>query len=534
MSPAISRRRLLLASGGLGSGLLAGCTALPTPRPPLVWARGHEGQRRADLGTGRYLNPVLSGDRPDPTVLKDGRDYYMTHSSFEANPGLLIWHSRDLVNWQALGHALHEYLGSVWAPELIKHAGRYYLYIPTKHPRGNDIWVMHAGDIRGPWSKPQALGIDKIDPGHAVDAQGRRFLFLSAGLRVRLSDDGLRTVGPLEKVYEGWQYPEDWDVEGFAQEGPKMLWHRGWWHMTTALGGTAGPPTGHMVVHARARTLDGPWENSPYNPILRTRHISEAWWSRGHSTLVEGPRPGDWYMMLHGYENGYRNLGRQTLLEPIEWTADGWYRSPLADAGSALPMPAGGEAVPHGMALSDDFDAPSLGPQWSFFRGDALDAQRLRVGQGQLSLAGRGDGPGNGAPLCFVSGDRHYQVEVDMDLDPQARAGLILFYNDKLYAGLGVDKQGFWLHRYGQDQRRGSLLPGQGRRLRMRLTLREHILTLHTRHEGESGWRKYGTQMEVSGYHHNVAGGFMSLRPALYAAGQGRVRFSKLRYQALD
>jgi xylan 1,4-beta-xylosidase len=83
------------------------------------------------------------------------------------------------------------------------------------------------------------------------------------------------------------------------------------------------------------------------------------------------------------------------------------------------------------------------------------------------------------------------------------------------------------------DQKRGALPPGMGRSLRMRLTNREHVLTVHTSINGGARWLKYGTQMEVSGYHHNVAGGFHSLRPALYAAGQGHVRFRRLRYQAL-
>src|SRR5437762_3166733 len=72
----------------------------------LSWAKGVEGQRKADLGDGRYLNPVLAGDHADPSVLKDGDDYYMVHSSFDNTPGLLIWHSWDLVNWQPIGPAL--------------------------------------------------------------------------------------------------------------------------------------------------------------------------------------------------------------------------------------------------------------------------------------------------------------------------------------------------------------------------------------------------------------------------------------------
>ena len=75
--------------------------------------------------------------------------------------------------------------------------------------------------------------------------------------------------------------------------------------------------------------------------------------------------------------------------------------------------------------------------------------------------------------------------------------------------------RGFVLHRYGQDQRRGTHEAGKPAQLRLRLTLREHILTLHHSRDGGASWRKYGTQMEVSGYHHNEAGGFMSLRPAI-------------------
>ena len=85
-------------------------------RPCQAWAAGVEGQRKADLGTGFYLNPILAGDHPDPSILKDGDDYYMTFSSFEAYPGLTIWHSRDLVNWQPIASALTDYIGSVWAP----------------------------------------------------------------------------------------------------------------------------------------------------------------------------------------------------------------------------------------------------------------------------------------------------------------------------------------------------------------------------------------------------------------------------------
>lgn len=478
-----------------------------------------------------FVNPVLGGDRPDPTVLKDGPDYWLTHSSFESVPGLVIWHSRDLVHWQPRTAALRRYIGSVWAPELVKHDGRYWLYVPAKQGRRGDTWVLTAPHPLGPWSDPRPLGLDRIDPGHAVDEDGRRWLFVNGGDRVPLAADGLSLAGPLEHVYGGWDYPEHWDVESRSQEGPKLLRHGGWWHMVLALGGTAGPPTGHMVVAARARTLAGPWENAPHNPLVRTVSAAERWWSRGHATLVEGPAPGDWYLLYHGYENGHRTLGRQMLLHPVRWRADGWFESRVDDIARPLPVPRGGQPVPHGQPLDDDFTAPELGLQWGFFRGGDAGA-RVRVGGGVLELAARGQGPADGAPLCFIAPDRHCEVTLEVEIDDGARAGLLLFYRERLYAGVGFDAGGFWLHRYGTDQRRGTLPPGT-RRLEMRLTLREHILTVHTRAPGAAAWVKYGTQMEVSGYHHNVAGGFLSLRPALYAAGEGAARFRRLRYRAL-
>ena len=103
-----------------------------------------------------------------------------------------------------------------------------------------------------------------------------------------LADDGLSTAGEVKHAYEGWKYPDDWVVESFSQEGPKILKHGEYFHMILAEGGTAGPPTGHMIVSARSKSIHGPWENSPHNPIARALSAEERWWSKGHGTLVEG------------------------------------------------------------------------------------------------------------------------------------------------------------------------------------------------------------------------------------------------------
>ena len=98
-------------------------------------------------------------------------------------------------------------------------------------------------------------------------------------------------------------------MEGFALEGPEVMRHGDWFYMFSGEGGTACPPTSHMVVAARARSIHGPRENCPHNPIVHTRSGNELWMSRGHATAVDGPK-GDWWMLYHGYENGFRILGR--------------------------------------------------------------------------------------------------------------------------------------------------------------------------------------------------------------------------------
>jgi xylan 1,4-beta-xylosidase len=518
--------------------LLVLCVGMPAAGPVLAaddavtWRRGIEHQRMADLGDGRYLNPVLAGDRPDPSVLKDGKDYYLTLSSFDAYPGLPVWHSRDLVNWQPLTHAIRTDVGSIWAPDLVKVKGRYYIYFAARRTDRRGLYVVWADAITGPWSEPVSLGLSGyIDPGHAVGEDGRRYLFLSGGDYVALSDDGLRVVGPPKHVYDGWKYPESWDVESFSLEGPKISRHGGWFYLTTAEGGTAGPPTGHMVISARSRSIHGPWQNSPYNPIVRTTRRDQAWWSRGHATVVEGIDGRDW-LVYHGYENGYWTLGRQMLLDPVRWTADGWFVATGGDLGQPLAKPAG-EALPHGMALSDDFRGDHLGRQWAFFKPGPREYRRVSFGPDGMALQGEGHAPSDSSPLLVTAGDKAYSFEVEMRIGPGAVGGALLFYDEHLYAGVGSNGEAFVLHRYGKERPAAPLPPGKGGRLWLRVTNDRHVVTIHTSRDGRH-WQKYPVQMEVSGYHHNVAGGFLALKPAIYAAGNGVVVFERFRYRALD
>ena len=528
-----SRRGLFTtALAGAAAAVPLGASA-KTPAKAVTWGRGVEGSRKADLGDGTYLNPIVAGDHPDPTILKDGADYYMTFSSFFSYPGIVIWHSTDLVNWAPVGPALTKNLGTIWAVDLCKHNDRYFVYIPAA-PDGNtwSIYAVWADDIKGPWSDPVDLNIHGcIDPGHVVGEDGKRYLFVNGIRKVRLQDDGLATDGEVEPAYKPWHYPDDWVVEAFSPEGPKLLRHGEYFYLITAVGGTSGPPTGHMVIAARSKSIHGPWEDCPHNPLVRTTSAAEPWWSRGHASLVEGPA-GDWWLVYHGYENGFRTLGRQTLLEPAEWTKDGWFRAKGGDLSKPLPKPKGGKAGPNGLAKSDDFSANRFGIQWCFHDPKPGDGNRAVYGDKSLRIEGRGTSPADSSPLTCGVGDRSYEAEITLELEGKAEAGLLLFYNPKAFVGLAFTPEKSRTFAWNEEQTWMSAAMATSR-VRIRLTNIDNVITWHSSHDDGKTWVLHGLRMEVSGLHHNVFGGFLSLKIGVYAAGEGSVTLSDFTYRAI-
>ncbi|MBC2668917.1 family 43 glycosylhydrolase [Novosphingobium piscinae] len=516
-----------LQSPELGAGLMISPS----------WPRGIEGQRKADLGDGRYLNPVLAGDYPDPTVLKDGEDYYMTHSSFDSTPGLLIWHSRDLVNWRPIGSALSKPLGTVFAVDIAKHGDRYFIYIPfMKAPWSPplasfaNIFVIHAPSMAGPWSEPIDMKIGGlIDPGHVLGEDGHRYLFFNDGKRVRLTADGLATAGPIETAYEAWRYPDDWITEAWSPEGPKLFRRGDFFYLVNAVGGTSGPATGHMVVVARSRSIHGPWQACPHNPVVRAQSDQDLWWSRGHATCVEGS-DGRWFLVYHGYERGYLSLGRQTLLEPIEWTEDGWFRAMGGDLSTPLAKPAG-PSVPHGMPHSDPFRQEGLGRLWTLYASSPQDSSRVTVADGVLTLQAKGQTPADCSPLTQLVGDRSYEVQVEVELVGAVEGGLLLYFDDRLFLGMGIDGARMITYRGGKPAYWQEPAPAL-RRLFLRITNDRQIVTFHYSADGHT-WNRHAVRTYVEGYNANTVDDLLSLRPAIFAAGSGQVLFRDFKYRAL-
>ncbi|KAI9362493.1 xylosidase/arabinosidase, putative, gly43B [Zopfochytrium polystomum] len=548
--------------------------------PSSSCGKGYENQRTPDLGNGLYRNPVFPGDHPDPSVLKDGDDYYMVHSSFDVYPGLIIYHSRDLINWAPVGPALTTWIGSVWAPFLTKVDETYYIYVPARGAGKPTNYVITAPSIKGPWSEPldlhKPLGPEfpsYIDPSHVIGEDGKRYLFVAGTHYMQLAPDGLSILPETFKVaVKDWPMPEEWVFESPAPEGPKVARVGEWFYLNVAQGGTAGPPTSHMTLSYRSRSVHGPWEFSPYNPVVYTKTPEDPWWSKGHGTLVPGPDGGasEWYLVFHGYEKDYCNLGRQTLMSPVVFTEDGWWRLADQDVSKPQPMPIVIPGEKHfNIPYSDDFSTDKFGIQWGFYSSKASTPpsgpspsapprhryEHTPTGS-SLVIAGKGTGPADAEPLTFKTGDRAYSMAVKLTLlnPATSTAGALLFYNSKLYAGLGFDGHGaLIMHRYGTDRYLPDRLPptpaaadgsspaAAPTSLLVRLVL-DYVPTTLTMYyavppavAGEAvRWKRFETQINVASYEHNASYDFLSLRPGVYAAGVGEVRVEAVEYEAKE
>ena len=466
-----------------------------------------------------YRNPIMGGDHPDASPIRVGNSFYLTHSSFDYAPGLPIWHSSDLVNWRPVAAALRQYQGSVWAPYLCEYDRRFYIYFPAN----NRLFVVHADHPEGPWSEPTDLGISAIDPAHIAE-NGRRLLYMNGGQMAELTPDGLRVRTPPRPAFQPWPVPTTTRMECTCLEGPKLLEHNGMFYLNVAEGGTGGPATSHSVISARSLHADGPWEFSPYNPIVHTQSRTDRWLSVGHGRLVDTPG-GQWYMTVHSYENGYRTLGRQMLLLPVEWTADGWFRvKPEIAADSAIPMPEGSGQDAF-LDPSDGFSAATLGLQWGFWR--EYDAKRFQTGNGLLKLLARGKSLEDTSVLTTPVGGHSYTVEVDVEIEPKCEAGLLLFYNPEHAIGITLSSEGM------KVRLANGFTIGDRDKAAARATLRivndDQEVDFYFRLPNQP-WRRREESAEISGMHHNVLGGFLDLRPALGAWGSGSAAFRNFQY----
>lgn len=318
----------------VGMSITAGDRNLVTPYQIAYEKEYQELLRYYEEKTGAayedmYHNPIRTGMFPDPSIVRVGEDYYMVNSSFIFFPCIPISHSRDLIHWKVIGHAitnpawarLDELEGGrgYWAPDISYDNGTFYI---TATYRLNDTGTVYRRQIvvssdkpEGPYSEPAYIEEDGIDPS-IFHENGRHYMLLNRGARIfELSADCKKQISGASLLYYG--------DHKRAPEGPHLLKKDGYYYLFLAEGGT-GP--GHRITVARSRELMGNYEPCPYNPIMRQMDEKAGIQRCGHGKPV-CTQNGEWYIVyLCGrmIGDGYSILGRETALDPITWTADGW------------------------------------------------------------------------------------------------------------------------------------------------------------------------------------------------------------------
>ena len=273
-----------------------------------------------------YRNPILRGCHPDPSVLRVGEDYYLVNSTFVFFPGLPVYHSRDLVHWQEIGHAVEDLETSglaglpggfgYWAPDISWFRGRFWVVATLRrNTRPFRLqMITSAADPRGPWDPPKFLELDGIDPSLFTDVDGKRYILVNPGAMIaEISEQGDLLSGPRMISLGSVR---------IKPEGPHLLRKNGWYYLFLAEGGTG---KGHMETVLRSRDLFGPYESCPFNPILSKKNLLSPIQRTGHGKPVQLP-DGRWYMpyLCNRPVEGLTLMGRETALDPLTWTADNW------------------------------------------------------------------------------------------------------------------------------------------------------------------------------------------------------------------
>lgn len=411
-----------------------------------------------------FTNPVIPGFYPDPSVCRVGQDYYLVTSTFEYFPAVPVFHSRDLVSWRQIGHALDRpsqldldgvaASDGIYAPTIRCHRGTFYMVttLVRRNPDRYLNFVVTAKDPAGPWSEPHVLSDShyRIDPSLFFDESegGGVKAYFVANRTVKpppypnhrfiaIQELDLRT---MKLVGEPRDIGEGHARTAYAPEAPHLYKKDGYYYLMVAEGGTFET---HAVTISRAKDVFGPYEQNQANPILTHRHLGPGApiHSVGHADLVDTPA-GAWWMValgMRGVPGHCCNLGRETFLVPVRWDAGAW---PVVNPGVGRVQPVERRPDlpyfdPPQPPACDHFDGRRLGLEWNFLRTPRTPFWSLDRRPGHLRLALKKDTLAERTNPAFVGRRvQHQSWSARTKLDLRTRtdgeaAGLVVRNGDQ-------------------------------------------------------------------------------------------------------
>jgi xylan 1,4-beta-xylosidase len=518
----------------------------------------------------RFTNPILAGFYPDPSICKVADDYYLVNSSFSYFPGIPVFHSKDLVHWKLLTHAMDrpEQLNldgqgvsrGIFAPAIRYDKELYYITCTLVDNGGN--FVITAKDPAGPWSNPVWLPqINGIDPSMFFDQNGTAYVLYNSiapddkplyeghrTIRMRRFDlDSLKTVGEEILLVNGGV---DILKKPIWIEGPHIFQKDGFYYLI------AGTADQHSEVVFRCTKVEGPYVPYQKNPILTQRHLDPKRkfpiTCAGHADFVQTDA-GDWWSVFLGsrpyppVEEGYTNIGRETFLAPVKWI-DGWpvinpgfelvqysYPSPMKSIIDKNTHPYSGNFV-----LRDEFGKKSLHPDWIFLRTPRERWYDLENKNGFLSINVRPEMcSGTMNPGFIGRRQQHAQgsASTALEFSPQGsneKAGLLIFHNEEHFYFLcqSIDRNGpvVQLYKSGTGSQRDTmeLLTSQnlskemsGKTLYLKIEVRGNTYAFFYS-STPAQWSLLKENVDATFLSTRIAGGFVGSLFAMYATSQGQ------------
>ncbi|PXW90931.1 xylan 1,4-beta-xylosidase [Streptohalobacillus salinus] len=421
----------------------------------------------------RIENPILTGFNPDPSICRAGEDYYIATSTFEWFPGVSIHHSKDLKNWQLKARPLNRKSlldmkgnpnsGGVWAPQLSYHDDKFWLiYSDIKVTDGNwkdsHNYLTTCDTIDGEWSEPIYMNSSGFDPSLFHNPNDGKKYFVNMvwdhrqgnhnfyGIVLQEYDHNQqKLVGEKKIIFKGT------DVK--LTEAPHLYYINGYYYLLTAEGGTKFD---HQATIARSKTIDGPYEVHPENPLISSfAHPRITLQKAGHGSLVQ-THTDEWYFVhLTGRilpktsdplldPRGYCPLGRETAIQRVEWQND-W---PYIVGGNAplevIDGPEIDEQPFEEQPVKVDFDADTLPLDFQSLRiplGDEIVSLQAR--ESHLRIYGR-----ESLTSLFTQAlvarrwqDFVFEAETKVEFNPtsfQQQAGLVNYYNTENWTYLNI------------------------------------------------------------------------------------------------
>ena len=522
----------------------------------------------------RYKNPIIPGFYPDPSICKKGEDYYLVASSFEFFPGVPVFHSRDLINWEQIGHCLTRKSQldldgaaaskGIYAPTIRYHEGLFYMVTTNTTKIGN--FYVTAEDPAGEWSDPIKVEQGGIDPSLFWDDDGTCYFISNAkdvyGSGSPAEKDGPQSaqagpnaeppgflMGPIDTKtgkFIASPRPVWGGCGGAAPEAPHIYKINGWYYQLIAEGGTEN---GHMITIARSRELFGPYEGCPHNPILTHRHRKgQIIQGTGHGDLIED-NDHNWWVVFLGFRQTsqyFHHLGRETFLAPVKWT-DGW---PIVNNGDAIAadMEVGdvrdAEQAPRQFAVTDF--SKGLPINWAYLRNPVEADYRFN---NDLNLRGNIYTLSDMANPTFAGmrqADLDMRASVELVFEPSGdneEAGFSVFYKNDAHYEIALTRRAgariILLRKVVGDICHIETAPNP---------TKSHSVTLGIDSDKDR-YRFYyienGKTVEMGGgFTRHVSTeahvlGFTGVFLALYASGNGKActswaRFGAFRYKGLD